>query len=298
MASFKAIVLWFPRERLPLVNGLFMSFGGLGALSATGPVELALGITDWRGVYAVVGFVTALVAAVILMISPDKPEARSSESVAHQIKGLFEVYRDKLFWRVAPVAIAGAGAGLAIQTLWVGPWLSDVAGLDRDTVAGHLTLVAAAMAAGMASMGIVADLAWQKFSIPPRRVFLAGSIIFLLVQLLLIAEFMQISLYLWMLFGFLSNFSAMAFAILSQHFPTKRSGVANTGMNLFVFAMAFALQYGIGAVIDSFPVTAAGTYSPEAFQTAFGVVAAIQVAAITWFLIAPRIIGRPEPLVD
>ena len=100
MASFKAIVLWFPRERLPLVNGLFMSFGGLGALSATGPVELALGITDWRGVYAVVGFVTALVAAVILMISPDKPEARSSESVAHQIKGLFEVYRDKLFWRV------------------------------------------------------------------------------------------------------------------------------------------------------------------------------------------------------
>ena len=192
------------------------------------------------------------------------------------------------------MAIAGAGAGLSIQTLWVGPWLSDVAGLDRDTVAGHLTLVAAAMAVGMASMGIVADLAWQRFNIRPQKVYVAGSIIFLAVQVMLIAEFMQISLLLWMMFGFLSNFSAMVFAILSQHFPTSRSGVANTGANLFIFAMAFTLQYGVGAVIDSFPVTSEGSYAPEAFQTALGLVAALQVVAILWFFVAPKIIGQPQ----
>ena len=49
MASFKAFVLWFPIARLPAINGWMMAAGGLGALAATAPVELALTLTDWRG---------------------------------------------------------------------------------------------------------------------------------------------------------------------------------------------------------------------------------------------------------
>ena len=33
MAAFKAYVMWFPRKQLPLINGLQMAAGGLGALS-------------------------------------------------------------------------------------------------------------------------------------------------------------------------------------------------------------------------------------------------------------------------
>ena len=46
MASFKAITVWFPRRRWPLVNGLLMGFGGLGTMAATAPVEMALA---WGG---------------------------------------------------------------------------------------------------------------------------------------------------------------------------------------------------------------------------------------------------------
>ena len=35
MAAFTAFVMWFPAQRLPLVNGLQMAAGGLGALVAT-----------------------------------------------------------------------------------------------------------------------------------------------------------------------------------------------------------------------------------------------------------------------
>ena len=41
MAAFKAYVLWFPKERWPLVNGFQMAAGGLGALAATTPAEAA-----------------------------------------------------------------------------------------------------------------------------------------------------------------------------------------------------------------------------------------------------------------
>jgi MFS family permease len=42
MAAFKAFVEWFPRRQLPLINGIQMASGGLGALSATAPVEYAV----------------------------------------------------------------------------------------------------------------------------------------------------------------------------------------------------------------------------------------------------------------
>ncbi|MFC1674033.1 MFS transporter, partial [Pseudomonadota bacterium] len=51
MASFKAFIMWFPIERIPLINGLQLAAGGLGALVATQPVEMMLDFTDWRGVF-------------------------------------------------------------------------------------------------------------------------------------------------------------------------------------------------------------------------------------------------------
>ena len=43
MAAFKAFVMWFPAHQLPLINGIQMTSGGLGALSATAPVESPVG---------------------------------------------------------------------------------------------------------------------------------------------------------------------------------------------------------------------------------------------------------------
>jgi hypothetical protein len=42
IAAMKANTLYWPMDRLPLANGTLLGFGGLGAASATLPVELAL----------------------------------------------------------------------------------------------------------------------------------------------------------------------------------------------------------------------------------------------------------------
>ena len=63
MAAFKSYVVWFPAHILSRVNGFQMAAGGLGALAATVPVEWALGVTDWRGVFlglAVLSFAASL----------------------------------------------------------------------------------------------------------------------------------------------------------------------------------------------------------------------------------------------
>ena len=40
MAGLKAIVLWFPPERIALANGWYIMLGALGAVSATAPAEI------------------------------------------------------------------------------------------------------------------------------------------------------------------------------------------------------------------------------------------------------------------
>src|SRR5262249_56637491 len=42
MAGFKAIVLWYPSERIVLANGWYVTLGALGALTATAAAELVL----------------------------------------------------------------------------------------------------------------------------------------------------------------------------------------------------------------------------------------------------------------
>ena len=42
MAGFKAIVVWFPPERVALANGWLVMLGALGAVTATAPAELVV----------------------------------------------------------------------------------------------------------------------------------------------------------------------------------------------------------------------------------------------------------------
>ncbi|MEK9724622.1 MAG: MFS transporter, partial [Rhodospirillaceae bacterium] len=140
MSSFTAFAIWFPRRHLPLVNGFFLGFGGLGALAAAKPVEWALGLTDWRGLFVGLSVATAVVGALILICLP-KPDGRAvAVGWRDQIDGLKTIYGDPLFQRVAPLAVATIATGLGVQGLWAGTWLRDVAALDPSAVANHLSL--------------------------------------------------------------------------------------------------------------------------------------------------------------
>jgi hypothetical protein len=72
------------------------------------------------------------------------------------------------------------------------------------------------------------------------------------------------------------------------------SGRANTAMNLLMFLAAFAVQYAVGAIIDTYPAAAAGRYDPAAYRFAFGAVLAVQLAALLWYLANRRRLRKAE----
>ena len=81
------------------------------------------------------------------------------------------IYRDRVFQAMAPLLALTAGSHVAIQTLWVGPWLRDVAGLDRDGTAYSLFIMAAAFFVGIPAYALLRDLdgAFLRPEDLPRR---------------------------------------------------------------------------------------------------------------------------------
>ncbi len=107
MAAFKAFVLWFPPQRLPLMNGLQMVAGGLGALSATVPLQQALELTDWRGVFLLLSAMTVAASALLWLVHPERQADGHSGSLREQLAGLKKVAFSPVFWSIAPHVFAG-----------------------------------------------------------------------------------------------------------------------------------------------------------------------------------------------
>jgi predicted MFS family arabinose efflux permease len=289
MAAFKAFVIWFPRDRLPFVNGCQMAAGGLGAIAGTTPVEAVLGILDWRGVFFILGALTLIVALIILTVVPEHNSGDRRESFRAQLQGIGQVFTSSLFWRVAPLTVTAQATFLAIQSLWAGPWLRDVAGLSRGEVADHLLLIAVAMVAGFLGIGWAAQRV-GRFGLPPLMFAVCGIALFIAVQALLVLQppgSVSVTI-LWMAFGFFGTSGIVPYAALSQRFPPYLAGRVNSGINVLVFTTAFAAQWGIGAVIGLWGKSGAEGYAPAGYSAAFAVMLALQLLALAWFVMFRR----------
>ena len=190
--------------------------------------------------------------------------------------------------------MASMASGMSIQGLWAGPWLRDVAGFDSQTVATYLFALALALTIGFVATGVVADrLAARGLSL--SSVMGAGMILYALSLGAILLQLAPEAVWPWVLFGLLSNFSALAYPQLSRHFPLSYAGRANTALNLLVFLAAFAAQYLTGLVIDQW-ATVDGRSPSVAYTAAFGAILAVQLAALAWFYLSGggRLSDEPE----
>ena len=285
MAAFKAFTLWLPAERLPLANGVQMISGGIGALAASTPVEFFLRFTDWRGIFLILAGLTVTAAICIFLFVPEQRDSCSRERLREQLQGIRQVFTSKTFWSIAPWAVAAQAAYLSIAGLWSGPWLRDIAGYDRMTAANALMGISVAMIAGYFAFGTLAERLARR-GIKPMTVAAAGMTCFIVVQGMIVMQVVNMSLFLWLLFGFFGTACILPYAALSQSFPRHLSGRVNTGLNLLVFVAAFAAQWAIGLIIGLWPQTAPGSYSAIGYSSSFGLIVILQLAGAAWYFLA------------
>lgn len=284
MAGFKANVLWFDGPRLPLINGLLLAAGGLGAITAGVPVELALTLTDWRGVFIGLAAVTLALSLCLLAFVPERAGPHATPGLRELLAGLGHIYTSRTFWQMAPATMLSQGSYLAMQGLWAGPWLADVSGLGRLAVASHLSTIAATMAAGFLLGGVVTERL-QRHGVGARTVAGGGMALFLVVQILILAFPQGPTLWLWGAYGLFGVSGIITYTTLTQRFGPALAGRANTAQTLATFSCAFAYQAGTGALLDLFPAAGPGHYTATGHRLALGIAIGLQVLGLAWYCV-------------
>ena len=175
-------------------------------------------------------------------------------------------------------------AQMAIQGLWAKPWLRDVAGLDEAKCANHLMWMMAAMMAGFFLLGLLSERLYHARKISPVTVGVSAMAVFIVLQLVMALGWTAQPMLLMTAFSFFATAGILPYAGLSQIFPKALSGRVSTSLNLTVFLGAFAVQWGLGEIINLWPIEGKG-YAPESYGAAFGSLAVLQLFGLLWFMI-------------
>ena len=238
------------------------------------------GLTDWRGIIGILALLTLAMAGVLFVTVPDKPGAAASAPLPQQLRDVAAICRDPDFLRVMPATGVALGSFMAIQGLWAGPWLRDVAGLSADAVASALLMMAAGMAAGYLAWGAFSDTL-ARWRIPILAVAWFGMGWYLLGLAAMALGWTAWPRLLAGSFGFAGASMSLCYVVVAQLVPPQQSGRATTTLNLIIFACAFAVQWGLGGIINLWPRLGEG-WPAQAHQLALMVPAALMVAAMAW----------------
>ena len=271
-------------------NSWMLMTGSLGMVASTMPVQWLLPSIGWRGLFVAVAVLLALAAANIWRAAPRDPVVQGA-SAPVLAAGYRVVFAHPAFIRMAPLAVVVYGGLLALQTLWIGPWLTQVAGQTPVQASQGLLLVNLAM--------LLTFLAWGALMPRLTRNGWAGERLIAstwplgaLCLLAIVWLGPQAGAWHWAAFCVATSVVSLSQPALGQAFAPELAGRALSAFNLLIFAGVFALQSGIGLGIDG--LRALGFGSPDAHRLAFAGYAVAYIAALLWLNLARRLHGVAE----
>lgn len=278
MAGLKAIVMWFPKERVAFINGWMIMLGTLGAATATVPADWLLGWTGWRGLFEMLTLVTFGAAGAVYFIVPERAPGPAKPNAGLSLRA---VYSDKRFWRIAPLSATCIGSSWAFQSLWAAPWLRDVEGFGQSRITGLMFVMALGVSIGALFLGTMADRL-RKRGINAETLLAIVAGLFVFAELALIFQLPIPPTFSWLVISTVGAATVLSYATIRDYFPAGLAARANGALNLVHFGWAFVAQYGIGLLISLWPPTD-GRYPAAAYHLAFGVCVTFQAGALVWF---------------
>ncbi|PIT00673.1 arabinose ABC transporter permease [Bradyrhizobium nitroreducens] len=282
-AGLKSIILWFPRERVALLNGYMIMLGSLGAVTATAPLEHLLAWMGWRQLFEILAAATGATAILIYVVVPERGNV---PSIASTPTTLSSVFGDRRFWRMAPLSATCVGSAWSLQGLWASPWLTDVEGLDRTSLVRQLFMMSVVLSGGAWLFGVAVHHIKRR-GIGAETILAMVAVLFIAAELALILRAPLPSILPWSLIAIVGTATVASFAVIADYFPPELAGRANGALNVLHFGWAFLAQYATGLILEQWSAND-GHKPVQAYQVAFGVNVALQIAALVWLALPWR----------
>ena len=201
------------------------------------------------------------------------------------LAGYGAVFRNGYFWRMSMTAGIVQGGFVAMQSLWVGPWLNRVLGYSGDAAADRLFLFNLGLLIAFLGLGVVAP------RVPSERAALAkvvawGTAAVVALEVVIAFNTAPEWWWLWIVFATAATVYTLVQPRVGLAFPPELAGRALTGFNLIIFSWMFLSQWGFGVAIDL--IRATGVAEDQAFRRALLGLAALHGVCLLVFMGWPR----------
>ncbi|WP_219209305.1 MFS transporter [Variovorax boronicumulans] len=299
MAPLTGYRRWFDPSLQLRGNAWMLMVGSLGLVAATLPVHWLVPMFGWRPLFwllaAGVLVSMVLIAWVVPAWRPLVPARGGSDAaVAALAPGYGAVFRDPFFRKVTPIGFFNYGGFVAMQTLWVVPWLTRVAGHSPFDAASALFRISLALLAAYWLWGAINPWLVRR-GIGAARLLTWGLPLNMGLLALMLVAGPAAGTAAWMLLLCVSTVVTLAQPAVAMALPAALAGRALSAYNLVVFLGIFTVQWGLGLLIDLFLGLGFGTV--DAFRAAFAVFLGCCVLSYLYFLWAPPHNRHPSPRV-
>ena len=285
MAPLTGYRRWFEASTQMRANSWMLMTGSLGMVASTLPVQWLLPVVGWRVLFLGLALLAFVAIALIAWQVPKWEIAPTASTDGVKTKASYaEVWRHPYFRKMAPVGFFCYGGLVAMQTLWVSPWMIHVAGYTPMEAANGLFWVNVTMLVAFWTWGMVNPWLARRGLNAETLIARGLPLSFVMLAILIGAgSALPISsVAVWALYCVGCTFVSLAQPAVGMAFPSALAGRALSAYNLVIFAGVFSVQWGVGLAIDGFKVMGFGQV--QAYQAALSVFLVCCVASYVHFL--------------
>ena len=285
IAPLTAARLWTTPALQQRLNSWMLMAGALGLILGTLPSESLASRFGWPTLFLVLG---GLFAAVALLVALQAPGHRPAAGVSPHgiLRGYASIVRTAHIWRIGALGFFNYAILVAVQTLWIGPWLTQVMGESPRGAALELLYINVIMLFVFLVMGYLSPrfLASAEDGEQVLRRWTPASIVLLVVIAALGA---RADWYLFALFCVAAWPLSVTHPLVGQRSQPAEAGRAIAFFNLLLFVGVFLWQGGFGALVSAL--------APEvgveaAYRLAVGALAALSLAGYLVFVTGARVV--------
>lgn len=296
VCTLKVFSQWFETREFASTTGIFMAMGGLGSLTAAGPLAYLSTWVGWRTSFLFVGAVTLLVAALVWLFVRDTPvihthpapETKTAIPAPRRslARGMRMVLAEPAFWPIALWFFFNCAIYFSFVGLWGGPYLIHVYDLSKADAGKILSLSAIGLMLGSPFVSFVSNRVFQGRKqmlviSSCTTLCLTGALAFATAELSPLA-LSGIS------FGLGATTGAIvviAFTATKELFPLQIAGTATGLVNLFPFAGGAVFQPLLGFLLER-NGRVGDTFTTAGYEQAFlALFLCAAIACIASFLI-------------
>lgn len=255
VGCLKLASLWFHFQRFPLLSGLGLSVGMVGAMLGQAPLAVLVSTVGWRGAMWGAAAVALLFAVALVRMPPDEDAPNSEPPTGHHpglasvLRGIRRVMSNRQTWYAALYGSLMTVPMLGFATLWGVPYLVTRFGISRPSAGAAASLVLVGWALGAPLYGWLSARSGQR-----RSLMMVGAALNLVtITAAIYLPWLGLTPVAILLFlnGLGSGSMPLCFALARSHQPTHLAASTFGFANMLVIGLAAVVQPLIGVIMDA-----------------------------------------------